>query len=124
MRVGEYIIFKIRNTEREKGLLLIHPEVGNYSSIKHPDFKFLEGDRIDFFCPLCMQNLDAAIDENLVHVTMVDQLGMESEVYFSRVAGEKSTYSVSKEGVMVTGEHSFRYAHFRIPDSHISFQHG
>jgi len=103
--------------------LLMHPEVGNYTSMKHPEFSFSEGDRIDFFCPLCMQNLDAAVDENLVHVIMVDQRGMESEVYFSRVAGEESTYHVSEDGVTVTGEHSFRYTHFRIPDNHISYQH-
>ena len=121
LRVGEYIVFKIRNTLREKGLLLLHPEVGNYSSIKHPDFHFQEGDRIDFYCPLCMQSLDAAIDENLVHVIMVDKSGFESEVYFSRVVGEKSTYKVSGEGVTETGEHSFRYTHFKIPGNHISF---
>lgn len=121
LRVGDYIVFKIRNTLREKGLLLLHPEVGNYTSMKHPDFKFQEGERIDFFCPLCLQNLDAAIDENLVHVIMIDQSGMEHEVYFSRIAGEKSTYQVSKMGVKTTGEHSYRYTHFEIPDKHIPF---
>jgi hypothetical protein len=121
LRVGEYIVFKIRNTLREKGLLLLHPEIGNYTSIKHPQFNFREGERIDFFCPLCLQNLDAAIDENLVHVIMVDQKGMEHEVYFSRIAGEKSTYQVSQLGVKTTGEHSYRYTHFEIPDNHIPY---
>ena len=27
-------------------MLLIHPELGNYSSIKHPQFHFEEGERI------------------------------------------------------------------------------
>lgn len=121
LRVGDHIVFKIRNTRREKGLLLLHPEVGNYTSMKHPDFKFQEGERIDFFCPLCLQNLDAAIDENLVHVIMIDQKGMEHEVYFSRIAGERSTYQVSEMGVKTTGEHSYRYTHFEIPDKHIPY---
>jgi len=121
--VGEYIIFKIRNSIRERGLLLLHPEVGNYTSIKHPDFHFSEGERIDFFCPICMQHLDAAINENLVHVIMVDEKGMEHEVYFSRIAGEKSTYQVSNLGVRTTGEHSYRYTHFEIPDKHIPYLH-
>ena len=121
LRVGDHIVFKIRNTRREKGLLLLHPEVGNYTSMKHPDFKFQEGERIDFFCPLCLQNLDAAIDENLVHVIMIDQKGMEHEVYFSRIAGERSTYQVSEMGVKTTGEHSHRYTHFEIPDKHIPY---
>jgi hypothetical protein len=100
---------------------MLHPEVGNYSSIKHPEFSFEDGERIDFFCPLCMHHLDAAIDENLVHVIMIDKRGKESEVYFSRVAGEQSTIHVSEEGIMRTGVHSHRYTHFQIPDKHIPY---
>lgn len=121
LRVGEYIVFKIRNTFREKGLLLLHPEVGNYTSLKHPHFTFQEGERIDFFCPLCMQHLDAEIDENLVHVIMVDKLHNEHEIFFSRVAGEKSTYQVSGDGVMETGEHSYKYTYFKLTDKHIQY---
>ena len=116
LRVGDYIVFKIRNSMREKGLLLMHPEVGNYTSIKHPDFHFQEGERVDFFCPLCMNHLDAAINENLVHVITVDKNGKEQQVYFSRMASEKATYNVSDDGVMETGVHSYRYTHFKVPD--------
>ena len=123
LRVGEYIVFKIRNTRREKGLLLLHPEVGNYSSIKHPGFHFEEGERIDFFCPLCMQSLDAALDENLVHVLMLDEHMTVHEIYFSRIAGERSTYKVSEEGVTVTGEHSHRYTIFKMPNELIRYLH-
>ncbi len=121
LRVGEYIVFRIRNRRREKGLLLLHPEVGNYTSIKHPEFHFEDGERIDFFCPICLQSLDAAIDENLVKVIMIDQEGQENEIYFSRIAGEQSTYQVSEEGVKATGEHSCRYTHFKMSDQVIRF---
>jgi hypothetical protein len=121
LRVGDYIVFKIRNTLREKGLLLLHPEIGNYSSIKHPQFHFIEGERIDFFCPICMQSLDAVVDENLVHVLMIDKQQTEHEIYFSRIAGEQSTYQVSEEGTKATGEHSYRYTHFKMSDELIHF---
>ncbi len=121
LRVGEYIVFKIRNTKRDKGLLLMHPEVGNYTSIKHPEFNFQEGERVDFYCPICMSSLDAALNENLVHVVMVDEQGREHEVYFSRIAGEKSTLKVSDDGVTVTGVHSYRYTHFKMSDTHIPY---
>lgn len=123
LRVGEYIVFKIRNIRREKGLLLLHPEVGNYSSIKHPGFHFEEGERIDFFCPLCMQSLDAVLDENLVHVLMLDENLTEHEIYFSRIAGERSTYKVSEEGVTATGEHSHRYTIFKMPNELVRYLH-
>lgn len=116
LRVGENIVFKVRNTYREKGLVLLHPEVGNYSSIIHPKFHFEGGERIDFFCPLCMSSLDASLNESLVHVIMVDPDGKEHEVYFSQVPGEKITYKVSSKEVMLKGLHSYRYAHFKISD--------
>ena len=121
LKVGDHIVFRIRNKKREKGLLLLHPEIGNYSSIKHPMFEFQEGDRIDFFCPLCLQSLDAILDENLVHVLMIDELMTEHEIYFSRIAGEKSTYKVSDEGIKATGEHSHRYTIFKMSDEHLQY---
>lgn len=116
LRVGDNIIFKIRNTRREKGLLLLHPDVGNYSSLVHPQFHIDEGERIDFFCPICMSSLDAALEENLVQVIMVDREGKEHEVYFSRIAGEESTYRVNEEELMVSGKHSHRYRYFELTD--------
>ncbi len=124
LKVGEYIIFRIKNAQRVKGLLLLHPEIGNYTSIKHPETELREGDRIDFFCPLCHQNLDTPVNENLVHVLMIDQGGNEHQIYFSRIAGEKSTYQVSDEGVRATGEHSHRYTHFKMPDQLIQYLKG
>lgn len=120
LRVGENIVVKVRNKQRKKGILLLHPEVGNYASIVHPDFNIIEGDRLDFFCPLCMNYLDAAINENLVHMIMVDRQGIEHQVYFSRVAGEQSTYRVSDDEVMITGVHSYRYTHFESSDQQMS----
>ncbi len=121
LKVGDHIIFKIRNTRREKGLLLLHPDVGEYSSIKHPQLHFQEGERIDFFCPICLQTLDAAIDENLVHVLMIDSQHTEHEIYFSRIAGEQSTYKVSEGNVTETGEHSYRYTQFKMSDEFIQY---
>ncbi|MFO7934520.1 MAG: hypothetical protein R6U78_10605 [Bacteroidales bacterium] len=121
LKVGDHIIFRIRNRDRQKGLILLHPEIGNYTSLKHPSLKIKEGERIDFFCPVCLQSLDASMEENLVHVIMIDEQGKENKIYFSRIAGEKSTYQVSEEGVRATGEHSDRYTHFKMSDDMIRF---
>ena len=102
-------------------MLLLHPEIGEYSSIKHPQLNFKEGERIDFFCPICLQSLDAAMDENLVHVIMTDAQHIEHEVYFSRITGERSTYKSSEQNVMKTGEHSHRYSRFMMSDDSIQY---
>lgn len=89
--------------------------------MKHPEFHFIEGERIDFFCPICLQNLDAAIDEDLVHVILIDSQRMEHEIYFSRIAGEQSTYKVNEGHVLETGEHSHRYTHFKMSEKFIQY---
>ena len=114
LKVGEYIVLTARNNKKEKGLLLLHPEIGNYSSLKHPKFEYKIGDSIDFFCPLCQHELHSDIDDKLVFVNMIDSNGKEFDIYFSRIAGEQSTFQVSGETVMETGEHSDRYTYFKM----------
>ena len=117
LKVGDHIIFTTENSKKEKGLLLLHPQIGNYSSIKHPSFQYTEGESIDFLCPLCGTSLQSSLDKNLVNVMMIDKDGKEYDIFFSRIAGEQSTYKVSSDKkVMAAGEHSHRYTYFKIPE--------
>ena len=117
LKVGEFIIFTARNRKNESGLLLLHPRIGNYDSIKHPSFSYRKGESLDFFCPLCSVSLVSKFDKNLVHVIMTDTDRKEYDIYFSRIAGEKSTYRMADDSsVMAAGEHSHRYTYFRIPE--------
>jgi hypothetical protein len=117
LKVGDHIIFTTKNSKGDKGLLLLHPAIGNYTSIKHPSFKYSKGETIDFSCPLCGVSLQSKFDKNLVHVLMIDKDSKEYDIFFSRIAGEKSTYKVSgDQEVMATGEHSHRYTYFKIPE--------
>ena len=76
-------------------MLMMLQEGENFTGIKHPTFYSEEGERIDFYCPLCMQSLDAPEDENLVQIRMLDSSGYEQMIYFSRVPGEQNSYQVS-----------------------------
>ena len=118
LKVGDYIIFSTRTSGKKKGLLLLHSEVGNYSSLKHPSYAFKKGDSLEFYCPLCQASLASDIDKNLVHVLMIDEQHEQHEIYFSRIAGEYSTYKVSEDEVWSTGEHSSRYTYFKFPYEH------
>ena len=117
LKVGAHIVFTVKNMKKEKGLMLLHPEIGNYSSLKHPSFQFSKGEMLDFCCPLCGLSLQSKFDKNLVHVVMIEKDKKEYDIYFSRIAGEQSTYKVSGEKeVMAAGEHSHRYTYFKIPE--------
>jgi len=114
--VGDHIIFRVRNKERQTALLLLSPQIGNYSSIKHPSFEFSPGEKLDFFCPLCSKSLKSDIHENLAHVVMIDETGKKFDVYFSQVAGEHSTYKTDGVSVQSAGEDAGKYTYFKLGD--------
>jgi hypothetical protein len=121
LKVGDRVIFKVRNLKKKFGLLLLSPQIGNYDSMKHPEFEYKMGDPLEFYCPLCSHMLSTTIDENLIFVVMVDDQRVEHNIYFSRISGEKSTYQVSGDTVTASGEHADRYTYFNISDNFRQF---
>ena len=116
LRVGDHIIFKVRNNTKQNALLLLSPKVGNYSSVKNPSFEFKQGEILEFFCPLCNGTLKSDIHQNLALVLMKDECGKSFVVYFSQVAGEHSTYEIDGESIHVVGEDAGLYTYFKIGD--------
>jgi len=115
LRVWSNIIFSVKSTEGKKqGLLLLNPELGNYSYVSHPSLKFTEGEKIDFFCPVCFLNLASKqINENLVKIIMVDEQFHEYDIYFSNIAGQFTTFKISKDNIIERhGEHSSSYVNY------------
>jgi hypothetical protein len=106
----------VRNQKKDFGLLLLSPQIGNYHSVRNPEFEYRTGEALDFYCPLCSHTLSTTIDENLIFVVMLDDQGIEHNIYFSRISGEKSTYQVTGDRVLASGEHSERYTYFSISD--------
>jgi predicted RNA-binding Zn-ribbon protein involved in translation (DUF1610 family) len=116
LRVGENIIFKVKNSKKQSALLLLSPQIGNYTSHKHPSFEIQNGESLEFYCPLCNTSLISEIHKNLAQVIMVDSMGDSHNVYFSRVMGEHSTFETDGESVHVAGEDAGRYTYFKIGD--------
>ena len=116
LRIGKHLIFKVRNQKKQNALLLLSPQIGNYTSLKHPSFMFSEGEFLDFYCPLCNNPLKSDIHENLAHVIMEDANGNSFDVYFSQISGEHSTYKTQGDSVHAAGEDAGRYTYFKIGD--------
>ena len=89
LKVGDKVIFSVRNQKKKVGLLLLSAQIGNYKSEKNPEFTYHKGEALDFYCPLCSHHLSTTIGENLIHVVMLDEQGVEHNIYFSRISGEK-----------------------------------
>ncbi len=114
LRVGENIIFKVKNSKKQSALLLLNPHIGNYNSVKHPSFTIQTGEYLEFYCPLCNAPLISEIHKNLAYVIMQDEAGIRSDVYFSQVAGEHSTFKTDGESLHAAGEDAGRYTYFKI----------
>ena len=82
------------------GILLLNPELGNYSYISAPDLKFAKGEKLNFYCPVCCHTLAAVhINPNLINVIMHDG-NNEYDVYFSSVVGEHLTFKIHDEDIV------------------------
>ena len=110
LNVGGYVIFSVKTQGKKYGLVLLNPEVGDYSAIKHDDFKPNEGELSGFFCPMCHASLIAMdVDENLVRIYMVDEEKKKHEILFSGIVGEKCTYKITDGIVEEAGESKSDY---------------
>jgi len=116
IRVGTHLIFKVRNQKKKTGILLMHPQIGNYASEKHPSFEIEEGEALDFFCPACNTSLESGIHKNLVHVILQEESGQDHDVYFSRISGEQSTFETSGDALRAVGADAGRYTYFKLGD--------
>lgn len=112
LNVEDNIVFSTRTKKNDLGLLLLHPELGNYTVNKHGSFNYDEGETLEFHCPMCHKNLTAYSQDNLAKVLMEDEKGFIYEILFSKVAGEKSTYKTIGENVEIYGKDSGRYIDF------------
>jgi len=109
--VGGNIIFTAKNKKtKEAGIILLSPQVGDYSCIMHPSLVLTNGDRVEFYCPICHKSLTAHdVNENLVQIIMEDEKNEKHKIYFSGVTGEHCTYKISEENLEKYGEHSEKY---------------
>jgi len=112
LRVRDNIILTVKSpVSGSQGVVLLHPELGNYTFLVHPNLHFEKGEACEFHCPVCFENLAAReINDNLVRIVMTDGNGVQFDVYFSRIAGERSTFKVENRDIIETfGEDSSGY---------------
>ncbi len=119
LNAGDYIVLTSRTKRGGHGLIMLHPEVGNYTVTKHPLFEYEKNEKLSFFCPMCNKELASDVHENLAKIILIDEQKKEFDIYFSKVAGEQSTFKITGDHVEIFGEHAENYLRFfgkRIPN--------
>ena len=88
------IILSAKKDSKNKGLILLHEEIGNYSSISSPSLQIEEGEVVDIFCPVCHESLNIPFKEDLARYIRIDENLKESFIIISRRYGERITFKV------------------------------
>lgn len=96
LRVNKHIILLAEKSDRQKGLLLFEPELGDYNFLKHSSFSLKTGENLRFSCPICHADLQSA-EESFSEIILKETSGEIFAVRFSGRVGEQATYKM-KEG--------------------------
>lgn len=110
LKVKNSVILAGRKENGERGLILLSPEVGDYTVRHHHGFLLNDGERTDIYCPICHANLMAQkYNNNLARLIAIDESGQQSEILISEIVGERCTYIVKSERMESFGDDSPNY---------------
>ena len=106
---GTKVILLIdHNGERE--LILLSPDLGDYTVVYPLSFEPELGRQYTFRCPVCQTDLTSTVNDNLVELDAETDDGRSERVGFSRVYGERATFVGSgPDHVTLYGDHAIRF---------------
>jgi len=111
LSVNNQIVMTVKN-DSKKGLVFLSQHLGDYNIWHHPDFVMKEGERFDFYCPICGATLTVNGSESLAQIGMEED-GQKFIIVFSRIKGEHCTYKIKDQNIEARfGEHSESYIDF------------
>jgi hypothetical protein len=114
LKIKNSVIFSAQTEKGIKGLVLLSPELGNYSILHVPVFKYSDGEHIDFFCPVCHSDLGIPkVSKDLASVIMIDERKVEYNIVFSQIAGKKCTIKMKENTIIESyGNNADEFSNF------------
>jgi hypothetical protein len=106
---GTKVVLLIQNNGDHE-LILLSPELGDYTVVYPLSFEPELGKSYTFRCPVCHRDLQSDLNDNLVELEAETIDGRTERVGFSRVYGERATFVGSgPDHVTLYGDHATRY---------------
>jgi len=112
--VGGYVVFTVTTTKGKQGIILLSPDLGDYSKALSHGLTIEKGEGVEFFCPICHSNLASEVDQNLIRILMIDENAVKHEIFFSAIDSEYCTYKISEKNYEKYGSSCEKYdSYFR-----------
>lgn len=91
---------------KKRGMILLSPQPGNYKYICDASVEaaIKPGAALNFYCPVCAEDLTSPSDKKFVELHLQDPRGGLRKVEFSRVYGTHATFVVDEDQVTPYGE--------------------
>jgi len=110
INAGKNIILSAKAGKNNAGLILLHEEIGNYSSEVSSSLTVEKGEVVDLFCPVCHESLNIPVKDSLAKYIRIDDNCNECYIIISRKYGEKITFKVDENKQVETyGEKLSRF---------------
>jgi len=92
--------------KKKQGMILLSPQPGNYKYLCDPTVEstLKTGAALNFFCPVCSENLESPSNKKFVEILLEDAGGRERKVEFSRIYGTHATFIVDGDEVTPYGD--------------------
>lgn len=90
----------------KRGMVLLSPQPGNYKFIADKTFAeaLRPGAEVQFFCPVCSQDLTAASSKQMVELRLLTPGHESRRVQFSRAYGVHATFVIDGAEVTTFGD--------------------
>ena len=82
------------DNEENKGLALLHEEIGNYTVAMSGTLNVKTGEMVEFFCPVCNKSLNSTKSKDMANFIRIDETGDETTIFISKTFGERCTFQV------------------------------
>lgn len=96
INAGNNIILSAKTNTNKGGIILLHEEIGNYTSELSSSLTIEKGEVVDLFCPICHESLNIQNKDALAKYIRLDDSCNECFIVISRKYGEKITFKVSE----------------------------
>lgn len=104
------IVLSAKTSTNKVGLILLHEEIGNYTSILSDSLAVEKGEVVDLFCPVCHESLNIPRKDSLAKYIRIDDNCNECYIIISRKYGEMITFKVDENKQIETfGEKLSRF---------------